>query len=162
VATRVRKALDPEGPDGVVLAAAGLRRLGLERHVAEYFTVESLVPAVGQGALAAEVRRADRRLRRLLALVDDPATRQAVMAERALLAYFGGGCQVPVGAHAIRSQDSATLRLISVVASVDGRRLIRAEGMGPASRPAALGRQVAAELRRQGAGEILRAILESG
>lgn len=159
VDTRVRKTLDSEGPDAAVLAAAGLLRLGLERYIAEYFAPDILVPAVGQGALAVETRRADRRLRRVLAAVNHVPTRQAVLAERALLAALGGGCQVPVGAHAIPSADGAMLHLTAVVASVDGTRLIRVDGQGPASQPARLGRHMAAELRHKGAGDILRRIL---
>ncbi len=159
VDTRIRKALDPAGPDGVVLAAAGLRRLGLERHIVEYFPTDVMVPAVGQGALAVEIRAGDRRLRRLLAAVDDAATRQAVKAERALLVTLGGGCQVPLGAHAVLRDDGKTLRLVGVVASVDGKRLVRAEGEGPATQPVRLGRRVAGELVRQGAGAILEEIV---
>jgi hydroxymethylbilane synthase len=111
---------------------------------------------VGQGALAAEVRRGDRRIRRLLADLDDQPTRICVGAERALLAHLGGGCLVPAGAHATLSPDGATIRLVAIVADPDGARLLRAEATGPAARPAALGRHVAALLRRQGAGAILR------
>ena len=161
VDTRVRKALDPAGPDGVVLAVAGLRRLELERYVAEYCPTDVMVPAAGQGALAVEVRRADRRLRRLLAAVDHRPTRQAVLAERALLVALGGGCQLPLGAHATLAPDGATLELIAVVGSVDGARLVRASGTGPATQPARLGRRVAAELRRGGAGAIIGEILQA-
>lgn len=157
VDTRVRKALAPDGPDAAVLAVAGLRRLGLERHISELIAVETLVPAVGQGALAVEVRRADRRLRRLVVAVDDLPTRQAVRAERAVLAALGGGCQVPLGAYAHLSADGAALDLIAVIASPDGRRYLRATASGPARQPARLGRRVAAELRRAGADEIVQA-----
>ena len=157
VDTRVRKALAADGPDAVVLAVAGLRRLGLERHISEYLAVETLVPAVGQGALAVEVRRADRRLRRLAALIDDAPTRQAVRAERAVLSELGGGCQVPLGAYASLDADGATLALVAVVASPDGRRYLRAAASGPANQPARLGRRVATELRRGGADELVQA-----
>lgn len=157
VDTRVRKTLDPEGPDAAVLAVAGLRRLGLERYVSEYFATDVIVPAVGQGALAVETRRSDRRLRRMLAAVSHAPTRQAVLAERALLSALGGGCQVPLGAHATVA--GATLHLTAVVASLDGTQLIRAEGAGPVSQPARLGRRLAVELRHKGAGAILRHIL---
>jgi hydroxymethylbilane synthase len=159
VDTRVRKVLDPAGPDGVVLAVAGLRRLELERYIAEYFPTTVMVPAAGQGALAVEVRRADRRLRRLLAAVDHRATRQAVLAERALLVALGGGCQLPLGAHATLAPDGATLELHAVVGSVDGTRLVCATGSGPVTQPAHLGRRVAAEMRRGGASDILAEIL---
>jgi hydroxymethylbilane synthase len=162
VDTRVRRALDPEGPDGLVMAAAGMKRLGLERHIAEYFPTDAMVPAVGQGAMAVEIRRGDRRLLQLLAAVDHRPTRQAVLAERAVLAALGGGCRVPMGAHASVSADGAALRLVAVVASLDGTRLIRAESEGAPSQPVRLGRRVVAQLRREGAGEILGQILGAG
>lgn len=157
VDTRVRKALAPDGPDSAVLAVAGLRRLGLERHISEYLPVETMVPAVGQGALAVEVRRADRRLRRLVAAIDDAPTRLAVRAERAVLAALGGGCQVPLGAYARLTAGGATLDLLAVIASPDGRIYLRATASGPASQPARLGRRVAAALRRGGADDIILA-----
>ncbi|HEX6799112.1 MAG TPA: hydroxymethylbilane synthase [Ktedonobacterales bacterium] len=160
VDTRLRKALlDDDGPDATILAVAGLARLGLESRITELLPVEQMVPAVGQGALAVEVRANDARLRRLLHTIDDRATRVAVTAERAVLAAVSGGCQVPLGAHAILSADGATLRLLAVVASLDGARVVRVEHEGPAERPAALGRAVARELLRGGGREILRAIV---
>jgi hydroxymethylbilane synthase len=159
VDTRLRKALAEDGPDATILAVAGVKRLGLARYITEYLSTEVLVPAVGQGALAVEVRAHDTRARRLLRRLDSPPTRRAITAERAVLATLGGGCQVPLGAHATISPDGATLRLIAVVASPDGRELVRSVREGPATRPVALGRQVARELLRQGADEILRAVL---
>src|SRR5579859_379375 len=159
VDTRLRKALALDGPDATILAVAGLRRLGLEHNITELLPVDVIVPAVGQGALAVEVRASDRRLRHLLRLINHAPTHTAVAAERAVLAALGGGCQVPLGAHASVLPGGATLRLIAVVASVDGRRLVRVERQGPIGRPVALGRGVARELLRGGAGEILREIL---
>lgn len=162
VDTRLRKALAPDGPDAVVLAAAGLKRLGLDGHITEILPVEMLVPAVGQGALAVEVRADDKRMRRLLRGIDHLPTRRAVEAERAVLATLGGGCQVPLGAHAAVAPDGVSLRLLAVVASLDGARVIRVERHGPATRPVTLGRAVARELLRRGAAEIIRAILGAG
>lgn len=159
VETRLRKALADDGPDATILAVAGMRRLGLESYITEYLPVEILVPAVGQGALAVEVRAGDARARRLLRRLDSPRTRRAIQAERAVLAALGGGCQVPLGAHAVISADGASLRLLAVVARPDGTRLLRAERTGPARRPVDLGRRVAADLRRQGADAILREVL---
>ncbi len=159
VDTRIRKVLDPNGPDAMILAAAGVKRLELDRYITEYLPVELMVPAVGQGALAIEVREHDTRARRLLRRLDAPDTRKAVLAERAVLATLGGGCQVPVGAHATVEAEGTTLRLIALVASPDGSRLLRVERRGSASRPVALGRGAARELLRQGAGEILRDVL---
>jgi hydroxymethylbilane synthase len=133
-------------------------RLGLAHHITEYFGTATLVPAVGQGALAVEVRRGDGALRRALRAVDDAQTRQAVLAERAVLRALGGGCQVPLGAHAT-VELHGDLRLLAVVATSDGQKLIRAERTGPVTQPSRLGRLVAADLRAQGAREIMRAVL---
>jgi hydroxymethylbilane synthase len=159
VDTRLRKALASDGPDATVLALAGVRRLGLEAHVTQIMPVTTMVPAVGQGALAVEVRADDIAMRHHLRAIDHAPTRRAVEAERAVLATLGGGCQVPLGAHATVTADGATLRLIAVIASLDGTNLIRIEREGPIRRPVTLGRAVARDLLRQGAAEILRAIL---
>ncbi|HZC04634.1 MAG TPA: hydroxymethylbilane synthase [Ktedonobacterales bacterium] len=159
VDTRLRKTLAADGPDATILAAAGMRRLGLERHITELLPVETLVPAAGQGALAIETRTSDRRARRMLRVIDHLPTRRAVTAERTVLAALGGGCLLPLGAHATVSADGETMRLLAVVASPDGKRLLRVERTGKATRPVALGRLVARELLRQGAGEIVRAVL---
>ncbi len=160
VDTRLRKSLAPDGPDATILAAAGMKRLGLAEYITEYLPVDMMVPAVGQGALAVEVRAGDTRLRRLLRAIDDPRTRRAVTAERAVLAELGGGCQVPLGAHATLSPDGQTVRLVAVVASLDGIQLVRVEREGPVARAAALGRNAARALLRGGAAEILRDILK--
>lgn len=159
VDTRLRKTLALDGPDATILAAAGMLRLGLADHITEYLPIEALVPAVGQGALAVEVRAHDRMARRLARLLDDHPTHLAVLAERALLAALGGGCQVPLGAHAVPGADGRELTLLAVVASPDGQRLLRAQRTGPAARPATLGRTVARDLLNQGAGEILAEVL---
>jgi hydroxymethylbilane synthase len=161
VDTRLRKAMANDGPDAMILAAAGLKRLGLQDYITQYLPVEAMVPAAGQGALAVEVRASDARLRRFVRRIDDPATHRAILAERTVLAALGGGCMVPLGAHATSLHDGQTLRLVAVVATPDGARLIRAAREGLASRPVALGRAVARELRRQGAGEIIQAALRS-
>jgi hydroxymethylbilane synthase len=96
----------------------------------------------------------------MLRRLDDAATHRAVLAERTVLAALGGGCMVPVGACAASSADGAMLRLVTVVASPDGRQLIRVVREGPATRPVALGRLVARELRQRGADAIIRAVLE--
>lgn len=159
VDTRLRKAMAPDGPDATILAAAGMRRLGLEAQITELLPIDVLTPAAGQGALGIETRRDDRRARRLLRVIDHTPTRRAVTAERAVLAALGGGCLLPLGAHATVSADGATMRLLAVVAEPDGSRLLRVEREGAASCPVALGRAVARELLRLGAGEIVRAVL---
>jgi hydroxymethylbilane synthase len=160
VDTRLRKALAPDGPDATVLAVAGLKRLGLEHTITEYLPVDVLVPAVGQGALAVEVRAQDHATRQRLRQIDHTPTRRAVLAERAVLATLGGGCQVPLGAHATLTPDGQALLLRAVVASLDGTRAIHVEQQGPATRPVTLGRSVARALLREGADEILRDIVE--
>jgi len=159
VDTRLRKAMAPDGPDATILAAAGMKRLGLADYITELLPVEALTPAAGQGALGIETRADDRHTRKLLRLLDHQPTRRAVTAERAVLAALGGGCLVPLGAHATVSADGETMRLLAVVASPDGKRLLRVEREGRASRPVALGRAVARELIRQGADAIVRAVL---
>ncbi len=159
--TRLRKALAPDGPDATILAVAGMRRLGLDGYITETLPVETLTPAAGQGALAIEARAGDRATRRLLRVVDHLPTRRAVTAERATLAGLGAGCLAPVGAHALPSADGERLRLLAVVATPDGKRIIRAERAGPTSRPAALARAVVADLRRQGADEIIQRVREA-
>lgn len=150
VDTRLRK-LDEGRYDAIVLAAAGLRRLGLENLIGELVPVDILCPAVGQGALAVETRDDGGAAQTLAARLDDPVTRAAVTAERALLATLGGGCQVPVGAHAW-SEDHQ-IRMIAAVARPDGSRVVRGElrGFDPAATGAALGR----DLLDRGAREIL-------
>jgi hydroxymethylbilane synthase len=159
VDTRLAKAMASDGPDAMVLAAAGLKRLGLEQYIREYLPVDEMIPAAGQGALAVELRAGDTHLRRMVRAIDDPATHRAVKAERTVLAALGGGCMVPLGAHAWMPEGGELLRLIAVVATPDGKRLLRATREGPATRPVALGRAVARDLIRQGADEIIRAVL---
>jgi len=131
----------------LVLAAAGLHRLGLRERITAYFSLEEVCPAVGQGALAIEILQA-------LAPLDDPATHRAVRAERAMLRRLGGGCQVPIAAHA--QDEDGRLRLRGVVASLDGSRVLRASGAGSKENPEGLGAAVAEDLLAQGAAEALR------
>ncbi len=158
--TRLRKALAPDGPDAIVLAAAGLERLGLSEYISEYLSLEVMLPAAGQGALAVEVRAADERLVRLVAAADHAPTRRAVSAERALLNALGGGCQVPIGVYATLEgeAESGHLWLRAMVARPDGTFLLRREARGPLDAPEALGRTVAQMLLAAGAGEILAAV----
>jgi hydroxymethylbilane synthase len=155
--TRLRKALAADGPDAVVLAAAGLERLGLSEYITEYLSLEVMLPAAGQGALAVEVRAADEALVRLVAAAEHTPTRRAVSAERALLDALGGGCQVPIGVYASVEGDGAGeyLLLRAMVASTDGARLLRREASGPLTAPEDLGRAVARALLKAGAGELL-------
>ncbi|MBK5294625.1 MAG: hydroxymethylbilane synthase [Acidobacteriia bacterium] len=149
--TRLRK-VEEGRYDAIVLAAAGLRRLGLESRITELLSFEIMCPAVGQGALAIETREDSK----IGPLLNHAPTRAAVTAERALLAGLGGGCQVPIGAHA-RIHD-ATLHLLAVAASPDGSTVILRAASGPVTDAVAIGEQLARELLDAGAREILDAV----
>jgi hydroxymethylbilane synthase len=150
VDTRLRKLLAGEF-DAILLAAAGLNRLGLDGARRHPLPIDTMCPAAGQGALAIEIRAGDVELREAVAFLDDSATRAAVNCERAALAELGGGCQVPIGAHA-RQQDGR-LQLRVVVARPDGAELLRETRSGAV--PVALGREVAQALLARGARQIL-------
>jgi hydroxymethylbilane synthase len=148
--------LDDGTYDAILLAAAGVIRLGWVERVSEWLSPERWLPAVGQGALAVVARADDARTAERLAVLHDVATGSAVAAERALLRELEGGCQIPVGALATVS--GKTMRLAGLVADLEGRTVLRQELEGPASEAEALGHQVAAALREVGAQEILDGI----
>jgi hydroxymethylbilane synthase len=152
VETRLRKLKD-DGYDGLVLAQAGLERLGLAGHITEVLDPDWMLPAVGQGALGLECRSDDVAARQLLARLDDPATRSAVEAERSLLYQLGAGCQVPLGALATVNGDTMTLR--AAVLAGDGSRRIAGEESGAFGDAAAVGERLAERLRGLGAMEML-------
>src|ERR1700729_4205143 len=135
--------------DAVVLAYAGLARIGRLDAVTQIFEPEEMLPAPGQGALAVECRSDRRDLTTLLACMDDPASRAAVTAERSLLAALEAGCSAPVGGYAAGTDG---LRLHAIVVAADGESALRANAGGPAAEADRLGREVAAELLRRGAG----------
>ena len=152
--TRLRK-LDAGEYDALVLAAAGLRRLGFASRIALRLPAAACVPAPGQGIVAIEIRASDNgAVRRAVAGIDDAASRAALDAERALVAALGGGCQTPVGALASPVDDDM-LELVAAVISLDGSRALRAHGRAPRREAAALGARVGASLLADGAGEIL-------
>jgi len=151
VDTRLRKVSDGE-LDAVVLARAGLARLGRAHEATEILDPALMLPAPAQGALAVECRTDDTDLAGLLALVDDPGSRAAVTAERTVLAELQAGCSAPLGAHAA---GTGVLHLTAVVVAEDGGRAVRATQSGAPSRAEELGRDVAAELLRLGAGTIV-------
>ena len=153
--TRLRKLRDGEF-DAIVLAAAGLKRMGWVEQITEYLPSEVSLPAIGQGALGLEGRRDDAFVRGILAALDHHPTRTAVTAERALLERLEGGCQVPIAAHATLSGER--LRLEGLVASVDGRRLVRDSVEGPVASARELGTRLAEQLLRQGGEAILNEI----
>jgi hydroxymethylbilane synthase len=155
VDTRLRK-LDAGGFDALVLAVAGLVRLGLGSRVSAHIPIEVCVPAPGQGIVAIEIRADDGRIRALVEPLGDPASAMALTAERAVVTALGGGCQLPLGAIALH--ENGGLRIHGVVASPDGARVIRRDLAGTTSDPADLGRRLADELARAGARDILDAI----
>ena len=155
VDTRLAK-LSAGALDAVVVAAAGLARLGLAPANGRPLAPEEFVPAVGQGILAVEVRSADRELRALLAGLDDPSTRAQAEAERAFLRQLGASCHTPVAAHA--QVLNGELSLDGLIASLDGRRVLRSRSTGAAASPELLGQKLADELLAQGAREILSEI----
>ena len=153
VDTRIRKALQGDY-DAIVLAAAGVLRLGLGEHITKYMPFEVMLPAPGQGALAVQCRADDAATRELLAAIDDQASRVAVTAERAFLDALGGGCSAPVAAYAECGMQNAECRMTGLVASLNGQHVIRVSGIG--TDPTVLGRQLAQQALAQGAGEFLR------
>lgn len=154
VDTRLRKALEGQY-DAIVLAGAGLTRLGLGQHVTEWLPLDVMLPAPGQGALAVQCRVDDETTLGLFAALDDESTRKAVTAERSFLLGLGGGCAVPVAAYAevsVRSHVSG-LRLTGLVISEDGTKAIKVTGEGPDALQ--LGDELAQKTVAQGASEIL-------
>jgi hydroxymethylbilane synthase len=153
VDTRVRK-LEEGEYDAIILAAAGLTRLGKTQWVKEVLPEDSMCPAAGQGALGIEIREGDNAMREHLEFLNDSAARAATTCERALLRKLGGGCQVPIGAFAEMSE--GRLRLTAIVARPDGSEVLREQQRG--SDPVALGEQVADSLLQRGATKILEQV----
>ena len=153
--TRLRK-LDDGDYDAIVLAAAGLRRLGWQERIAELLDPGEMCPAVGQGALAIEARDEEGAVTAACMRLADEATWQEVTAERALLGALGGGCQVPIGAHGVVSDGE--LHLQAVVCAPDGRRTIRREARGRAEHAARVGVELAGQLLAAGASDILESV----
>jgi hydroxymethylbilane synthase len=157
VETRMNK-LETEGLDGVILAAAGLKRLGFAERVSEYLPVTLSLPAIGQGALGIECRLDDEKVRDTIYFLNHEETSQAVRAERALLWRCEGGCQVPIAAHG-EIQDGK-LFLSGFVASVDGKQSVKGSISGPADQCEKLGISLAEKLLADGAREILSEVYQ--
>jgi len=151
--TRLRK-LDEGAHDALVLAAAGLSRLGFASRISLALPQEACVPAPGQGIVAIEIRAGDDRVGDAVARINDAAANDALTAERALVEALGGGCQTPVGALAA-VVDGDALELDAVVAALDGSRLVRGKARAARSDAATLGARVGAQLIADGAGAIL-------
>lgn len=157
VDTRLRRVADGD-LDGVVVAAAGLARLGRLGEATEILDPFQVLPAPGQGALAVECRADDASVREALAVLDDPDTRAAVVAERTVLATVEAGCTAPVGvlADIAMGDDGPEIYLRAVVASDDGASVVRLSATGPFSDPVGLGRRLAADLLEAGAAGLIR------
>lgn len=153
--TRLRK-LDEGQYDMLVLAAAGLKRLGAGDRISARLPLDACVPAPGQGIVAVQVRTDDDETRARVAAIDDPETAPSLAAEQAVVDALGGGCQTPIGALAI-PVDGGRLELHAIVIALDGSRALRATAIGPAREAREVGRRAAAELLSQGAAEILGA-----
>ena len=152
VPTRLRK-LKEDNLDAIVLAAAGVKRMGLADHISQVIPENIMLPAVGQGALCIETREADPRITPLVAALEDPATRSAVLAERSFLKKLMGGCQVPIAAYA--TINGKLLTLASLVANLSGTRVIRSLRKGGVETASKLGLDAAEELLFRGADKIL-------
>ena len=150
--TRLRK-LREGMYDAIILANAGVRRLGWEKDVTEILDPDVMLPAIGQGALGIEARLGDETTLGRIGFLDDKVTSSCVAAERAFLQRLEGGCQVPIAAHAVRA--GGEIRLTGLVGSVDGTRIIRDSDRGPASEAARLGDALAARILEAGGREIL-------
>ncbi|HLK06179.1 MAG TPA: hydroxymethylbilane synthase [Candidatus Acidoferrum sp.] len=159
VDTRLRKVESGEY-DAILLAKAGLDRLGLSGRIAETLEPEILMPAVGQGAIGVQARLKDEEMGEAIAPIDDFETRQSIVAERSLLASLQGGCQVPLGAWA--RIDRGELVMDAVVCSPDGKQVLRQKSSAPPEQARDLGQKVAELLWNAGAGEILAHVSRQG
>jgi hydroxymethylbilane synthase len=154
VDTRLRKLREGQF-GGILLAAAGLKRLGLEHEIAEVFSADQICPAPGQGALAIETRDSDE-VQAICADLNHAPTAAAVSCERAVLAALGGGCLLPIGAYA--EPAAGGLHLTAIVITPDGKRFVREYVDGPMAEPEQLGSSLATRLLNRGAAEILRGV----
>ena len=153
--TRMRKAEEGE-LDVVILASAGITRMGWADRISSYIPTEQMVAAVGQGAIGIEIREGDEFMVEVCDKICHADTFTCVTAERVVMRKLEGGCQVPIGAYAVLEGD--TMVMDAIVGSVDGQRILRAHLEGPADRPVELGEAMVEELRALGADEILGAI----
>ncbi|PIE66916.1 MAG: hydroxymethylbilane synthase [Deltaproteobacteria bacterium] len=155
--TRLKK-LETEGLDAIVLAAAGIRRMGLTDRITQVLDESVMLPAVGQGALCVESRVADDTVAPLLAPMDDGPTRAVVLGERAFLNRLEGGCQVPIAGHG--HLDGGSFLLTGLVCDVDGTQMVKATRSGPADQSEAIGRELAERLLDEGAARILERLYQ--
>lgn len=156
VDTRLRK-LDEGNMDAIILAAAGLQRLGHGDRIKEIIPTSVCLPAVGQGALAIECRTDNTEVRKMLAFLNDTATKQATDAERAFLGLVEGGCQVPIGVHA--EVQNNEIKIEAIIASLDGSTVLRNTISGDAEKAVELGQKLGNQMLAEGGQDILAAIL---
>ena len=159
VQTRLNK-LETENFDAIVLAEAGLKRLGLESVVTQTFTSDEMIPAVGQGALGIECRKDDTEILDMLSVLHDENTMWATRGERSFLRQLEGGCQVPMGVHGTIYKGQLTLKAIS--ASLDGKNCFEGELSGPKEKADMLGRNLAKALYEEGGKAIIDDLVERG
>jgi hydroxymethylbilane synthase len=157
VETRLRK-LDEQNLDAIILAEAGLVRLGMAERITEILDAEWMLPAVGQGAIGLECRTDDGESRTAVEYLNDAATMARVTAERAMLFTLGGGCLVPIGA--VSRVENGTLTIRGAVLSTDGKRQVTATHRGLAKHPLAVGQELAAMLLGEGAAELLKTAIQ--
>jgi hydroxymethylbilane synthase len=158
VETRLRK-LDTGGFDAIVLACAGMRRLGFEARISAAVPVSRCIPAPGQGIVAVEIRSGDATTRAAVERLNDEPAAIALLAERTVVAALGGGCQLPLGA--VATFDGPVLALQGIVTTLDGSRVVLRDARGPAAEPEAAGARLAEALVRGGAQEILDEVRRS-
>lgn len=156
VDTRLRK-LDEGHMDAIILAAAGLERLGYQDRIRQVIPAEVCIPAVGQGALAIECRSEDPEVRAMLEFLNHLPTRQATDAERAFLGLIEGGCQVPIGVYA--KVEAEEIKIEGIIAALDGSTVLRNTITGPAAKAAELGKTLGQQMLEQGGQELLATIL---
>jgi len=152
IGTRIKK-IDTEKLDGVILAAAGIRRMNLVNEISQFIPAEILLPAAGQGVLGVEIRKDDETVRNMITFLNHRQTLYEISAERAFLAYLGGGCQVPIAGFAQVTGDEMTLR--GMVGSADGRVIIAESARGDIKSWEQLGKQVAERILSRGGKELL-------
>ncbi len=155
VPSRINKFLESKW-DAIILARAGVERLGLKKYISSYIPTDLMLPAVGQGALGIEIFKENKEVFEIVRVLHDVATEQAVLAERALLRELEGGCQIPIGA--LAEVKSNGLYLDALVGSLDGSIIYRKKVRGAKSNPEKIGKSLARDLRKAGAGVILNEI----
>jgi hydroxymethylbilane synthase len=157
--TRIKK-IYTEGLDGIVVAAAGVKRLCLEENITEYIDPQISIPAIGQGALAIEIRKGDDEVEEMIKKLDHKESHTAVFAERAFLKRLEGGCQTPIAAHGIINEDDIVL--YGMIADVEGSEIIRDQITGKGEDGETLGVELAERLLKSGGSRILEEIYKAG